>query len=89
MIWGLLPIILFTMHYNTANIGIITISYGLGIGQLFTGKMSDIYSKENAFFLGNVSTRYCHCAIPFVVFLSISISFRTFRFWNGFGLSTF
>jgi hypothetical protein len=24
MIWGLLPIILFTMHYNTANIGIIT-----------------------------------------------------------------
>jgi MFS family permease len=23
------------------------------------------------------------------VFLSISISFRTFRFWNGFGLSTF
>jgi MFS family permease len=50
MIWGLLPIILFTMHYNTANIGIITIyPHGLGIGQLFTGKMSDIYSKENAF----------------------------------------
>jgi hypothetical protein len=27
MIWGLLPIILFTMHYNTANIGIITAIY--------------------------------------------------------------
>jgi MFS family permease len=65
MIWGLLPIILFTMHYNTANIGIITaISYGLGIGQLFTGKMSDIYSKkENA--LGMLVQGIAIIAIPF------------------------
>lgn len=54
MIWGLLPIVLLAIHYNTQNIGIITAIYPTvwGIGQLFTGKMSDIYSKKAMLFWG-------------------------------------
>ena len=52
MIWGLLPIILLSLNYNNENIGLITAIYPTvwGIGQLFTGKMSDHYSKKKMLF---------------------------------------
>lgn len=67
MIWGLLPIVLFSMHYNTANIGIITAIYPTfwGIGQLFTGKMSDIYSKKAMLFWGMLLQGIAIITIPF------------------------
>lgn len=54
MIWGLFPVILLSLHYNSASIGIITAVYPTvwGIGQLFTGKMSDVYSKKKMLFWG-------------------------------------
>jgi MFS family permease len=54
MIWGLLPMVLITMNYNSENIGLIAAIYPTvwGIGQLFTGKMSDIYSKKAMLFWG-------------------------------------
>ncbi|WEK20488.1 MAG: MFS transporter [Candidatus Pedobacter colombiensis] len=54
MIWGLLPIMLLSLSYNTRDIGIITAIYPTvwGIGQLFTGKMSDYYSKKAMLFWG-------------------------------------
>ncbi|HRC33429.1 MAG TPA: MFS transporter, partial [Bacteroidia bacterium] len=54
MIWGLLPIVLFSLNFDNANIGIITAIYPTvwGIGQLFTGKMSDHYSKKAMLFWG-------------------------------------
>lgn len=54
MIWGLLPIVLFSLNYNNEHIGIITAIYPTvwGIGQLFTGKMSDHYSKKAMLFWG-------------------------------------
>lgn len=54
MIWGLLPILLFQLKLNTQNIGIITAIYPSvwGISQLFTGKLSDIYSKKKMLFWG-------------------------------------
>ncbi|MDZ7613736.1 MAG: MFS transporter [Flavobacteriaceae bacterium] len=54
MIWGLLPIFLLSMQYNTERIGIITAIYPAvwGFGQLFTGKMSDVYSKKAMLFWG-------------------------------------
>lgn len=54
MIWGLLPILLFQYRINIADIGIITATYPVvwGIGQLFTGKMSDHYSKKSMLFWG-------------------------------------
>ena len=54
MIWGLLPVILISLNYNSENIGIITAIYPTiwGIGQLFTGRMSDKYSKKSMLFWG-------------------------------------
>ena len=54
MIWGLLPILLFNLNFDTKSIGIIAAVYPAvwGIGQLFTGKMSDVYSKKKMLFWG-------------------------------------
>lgn len=54
MIWGLLPILLFNLTFDTKSIGIIAAVYPAvwGIGQLFTGKMSDVYSKKKMLFWG-------------------------------------
>jgi MFS family permease len=54
MIWGLLPMVLLALHYNQQHIGIITAIYpGVwGLGQLFTGKMSDHFSKKAMLFWG-------------------------------------
>ena len=54
MIWGLLPIVLLALNYNNENIGLITAIYptAWGFGQLFTGKMSDYYSKKAMLFWG-------------------------------------
>ena len=54
MIWGLLPILLVSLNFNNENIGIITAIYPTvwGFGQLFTGKMSDYYSKKKMLFWG-------------------------------------
>lgn len=68
MIWGLLPIVLFSLNYNNENIGIITAIYpGVwGIGQLFTGKMSDHYSKKGMLFWGMLLQGAAILFIPFV-----------------------
>lgn len=54
MIWGLLPILLLQLKLSIQNIGIITAIYPSvwGIGQLFTGKLSDVYSKKKILFWG-------------------------------------
>ncbi len=54
MIWGLLPILLLQLKFDNQNIGIITAIYPTvwGIGQLFTGKLSDTFSKKNMLFWG-------------------------------------
>lgn len=67
MIWGLLPIVLFSLNFNTENIGIITAIYPTvwGAGQLFTGKMSDHYSKKAMMFWGMLLQGVSILLIPF------------------------
>lgn len=67
MIWGLLPIVLFSLHFNNENIGIITAIYPTvwGIGQLFTGKMSDHYSKKAMLFWGMLLQGLAILCIPY------------------------
>lgn len=67
MIWGLLPIVLFSLNFNNENIGIITAIYPTvwGIGQLFTGKMSDHYSKKAMLFWGMLLQGLAILLIPF------------------------
>ncbi|GAA4842397.1 MFS transporter [Algivirga pacifica] len=67
MIWGLLPILLLGWSYSNENMGIITAIYpGVwGIGQLFTGKMSDHYSKKGMLFWGMLMQGVAICFIPY------------------------
>ena len=48
MIWGLLPIVLLYFQFSLEQIGLVVAVYPAvwGIGQLFTGKMSDHFSKK-------------------------------------------
>lgn len=67
MIWGILPILLFALNYDTKNIGIIAAIYPTvwGIGQLFTGKMADIYSKKAMLFYGMLLQGIAIIMLPF------------------------
>ena len=78
MIWGLLPIVLVALHFDNENVGIITAIYPTvwGIGQLFTGKMSDHYSKKAMLFWGMLLQGLAILCIPysssFVILASLS-----------------
>lgn len=78
MIWGLLPIMLFALNFNNADIGIVTAVYPTvwGIGQLFTGKMSDHYSKKAMLFWGMLLQGLAILLIPFSsdFYILVSIS---------------
>ncbi len=54
MAWGLFPILLAAKHFSISEIGIVTAIYPAvwGIGQLFTGKMSDLVCKKSMLFWG-------------------------------------
>lgn len=54
MAWGVFPILLASKGFNLEAIGIVTAIYpGVwGFGQLFTGKMADLYSKKMLLIIG-------------------------------------
>ncbi|WP_103070360.1 MFS transporter [Aquimarina sediminis] len=56
MIWGILPIILANRGFSLKNIAIVVAIYPAvwGIGQLITGKLSDLYNKKTMLYLGMV-----------------------------------
>lgn len=66
MIWGLLPMLLASQHYSTENAGIITAIYPVvwGLGQIFTGKMADIYSTKYMLFGGMLIQGFAIILIP-------------------------
>jgi MFS family permease len=68
MIWGLLPILLFGLAIDPLRMGIITAVYPAvwGIGQLFTGRMADIYSKKAMLFWGMLLQGLAILLIPVV-----------------------
>ena len=79
MIWGLLPILLLSINLDTEEIGLIAAAYPTfwGIGQLFTGKMSDLYSKKKMLFWGmfiqGVSILFLPFISTFMLLLLLSI----------------
>ncbi len=54
MIWGLFPLLLASRGFSLAETGQLVAIYPLvwGLGQLFTGKMADIFPKKNLLFIG-------------------------------------
>ncbi len=85
MIWGLLPILLLSLNYDSKNIGIIAAVYPAvwGIGQLFTGKMADIYSKKKMLFWGMLLQGIAIMFIPYftsfyaLIFIAIILGLGT------------
>ncbi len=67
MIWGLLPMVLLSLNYTTENIGIIAAIYPTvwGLGQIFTGKMADHYSKKAMLFWGMLLQGIAIIFIPY------------------------
>lgn len=67
MIWGLLPILLMSFNFDLNSIGIITAIYPAvwGIGQLFTGKMSDHLPKKSMLFWGMLLQGAAIFILPF------------------------
>jgi MFS family permease len=67
MIWGLLPILLLLLNYDSKSIGIIAAIYPTvwGFGQLITGRMADIYSKKKMLFWGMLLQGLAILLIPF------------------------
>jgi MFS family permease len=67
MVWGLLPIVLLSLHFSQSSLGILTAIYPTvwGFGQLFTGKMADHYSKKKLLFWGMLSQGLAILLLPF------------------------
>jgi MFS family permease len=85
MIWGLLPLILVAKDFSLQQIGIITAVYPAvwGLGQLFTGKMADIFSKKKMLFTGMFLQAIALLILPWAqsmfhfIFLSIFLGWGT------------
>ena len=68
MIWGLLPILLVSLNYSNAEIGVIASIYPTvwGVSQLVTGKLSDSLSKKRMLFWGMLLQGITIVALPFL-----------------------
>jgi len=84
MIWGLLPILLAQKGFSIVQIGIVTAIYPAvwGIGQLFTGKMSDYFCKQSMLFWG----MFLHgIALLFFIFANSIVNFFLLSVVLGWG----
>lgn len=54
MVWGLLPMLLAAKNFSLEQIGVVASVYPAvwGLGQLFTGKLADIFPKKKMLFWG-------------------------------------
>ncbi|MCS7018189.1 MAG: MFS transporter [Cytophagales bacterium] len=85
MLWGLLPIVAYSLHLNSEQIGVIAAIYPAvwGVSQLVTGKMSDYYSKKAMLFWGMLLQGVAILLIPLskhlyaLAFLSVLLGIGT------------
>jgi MFS family permease len=84
MVWGLFPILLYQKNFNLIEIGIVTAIYPAvwGIGQLFTGKMSDLFCKKSMLFWGMFLQG---TALLFLIFASTFIHYIILSVVLGWG----
>ncbi|HLG38864.1 MAG TPA: MFS transporter, partial [Chitinophagaceae bacterium] len=84
MVWGLFPILLATKGFSLGQIGIITAIYPAvwGIGQLFTGRMADVFCKKDLLFWGMLLQGL---ALVILIFADSMIHFITLSVILGWG----
>lgn len=92
MVWGLLPLFLLTKHFELNEIGIVVGVYPAvwGIGQLFTGKMGDLFCKKDLLFWGMflqaialIGILYFH-SYGWMIFASALLGFGTAMVYPNF-----
>ncbi len=68
LIWGLLPVLLLGLKFNTQNIALIAATYPTvwGLSQLITGKLADVYPKKKLLFWGMLLQGLVLLCLPFV-----------------------
>jgi MFS family permease len=77
MVWGIFPILLAGKGFGLKEIGVLTAVYPAvwGLGQLVTGRLSDLYSKKALLFWGMllqaVALIALHWAESFYTFIAI------------------
>ena len=80
MVWGLFPILLASKGFSLQQIGLVTAAYPAvwGVGQLFTGKMADVFQKKRLLFWGmflqGVALLLLLVSNSFIHFLVIAIT---------------
>ena len=80
MVWGLFPIMLASKGFSLQQIGLVTAAYPAvwGVGQLFTGKMADVFQKKRLLFWGmflqGVALLLLLVSNSFIHFLVIAIT---------------
>lgn len=85
MIWGLFPLMLLSLNFDTDHIGILVAVYPAvwGIGQLFTGKMGDVFNKKKMLFWGMLFQGIAILSIPYfnefyeLIFMGIILGLGT------------
>lgn len=76
MMWGLFPIFLAKLFFNSSQIGFLVALYPAvwGIAQLFTGRLADLYSKKKMLFGGMLAQGIAISVLPTLdTFFSIAI----------------
>lgn len=84
MAWGLFPILLAQKHFSIGEIGLVTATYPAvwGIGQLFTGKMSDHICKKSMLFWGMLLQGITLLLFPFAESLTHFIVLSSILGWG-------
>lgn len=84
MMWGLLPLLLFSKGYSPTEVGILAAIYPTvwGLGQLLTGRLSDRYSKRKLLFRGMLIQGV---AIIFLAYASGFFEFALIGIFLGLG----
>jgi len=68
MLWGLLPVLLFSEGFGQQRIGLIAAVYPAvwGLGQLFTGKLADVVNRRSLLIIGMLMQGVAILGLPFV-----------------------
>jgi MFS family permease len=76
VVWGLLPILLAQKAYSIEEVGLIVSIYPVvwGIGQLFTGKLGDVYNKKHLVTIGMLLQALALIAVSFSKSISLNMS---------------
>lgn len=84
MVWGILPILLVSKNFTLEQVGIVTAVYPAvwGLGQIFTGKMADIFDKRRLLYWGMLLQALALVGYPLATHFSHFIALSAILGWG-------